>query len=103
MQRNVRTHVISFSISVLFSQRTHVNLIDLVKSEYLFPRFGFDTAENESSKVCQKVFRQLDRLSWDKHRYTMSYDDCCTAEKAANMPIPMFYLTPSLATDFSNF
>ena len=34
------------------------NLIDLVKS---FP--SFDTAENESFRVCQKVARQLERLS----------------------------------------
>ena len=37
-----------------------VNLVDLVKSfqtsiYYLFARFGFDTAENEPLKVCQKL------------------------------------------------
>ena len=50
----------------------NVDLIDLVKSfpysnEYLVAKYGFDTAENESSKVCQQVVRQLDRLSYDKY------------------------------------
>ena len=38
--------------------RRNVNLIDLVKSfskEYLVAKFGRDTAETDSSKVCQKV------------------------------------------------
>ena len=63
VQRNV--------ISVLFSQRSHVNLKDLVKS---FPmstymhllsiaKIGFDTAKHESFKVRQKVVRQFDRSS----------------------------------------
>ena len=30
--------------------------------EYLAAKFGFDLAENESSKVFQKVLRQLDRF-----------------------------------------
>ena len=30
---------------------------------FLVAKIGFDTAENESLKVCQKVVRQLDRLS----------------------------------------
>ena len=57
-------------------------LIDLVKS-FLIPqscwlqivaliqgiiRYSFLPSENESSKVCQKVFGQLDRLSQDKRR-----------------------------------
>ena len=50
------------------------NLIDLVKSfqnsnEYLVAKFGFNTEENESSKV-----GQLDRLSWTIHRRTLSGD-----------------------------
>ena len=37
-----------------------VNLVDLVKSfpssiYYLLAKFGFDTAENEPLKVCQKL------------------------------------------------
>ena len=32
-------------------------------NEHLFAEIGGDTAENESSKVCQKAVRQLDRLS----------------------------------------
>ena len=31
-----------------------------VSNEYLVAKFFFDTAESESSKVCQKVYRQLD-------------------------------------------
>ena len=39
-----------------------VNLVDLVKSfhasiYYLLARFGFDTAENGSLKVCQKLVK----------------------------------------------
>ena len=91
--------IISFSISVLFPQRTHASLIDLVESfptiniifspfsstllssllvfecrkildsnEYLVAKFDFDTAEKESSRVCQKIVRQLDRMIEDKHR-----------------------------------
>ena len=46
----------------------YVNLVDLVKNsnEYLFSKIGFDTAENESCEVCQKIVRQLDKLSQDK-------------------------------------
>ena len=41
--------------------QTFVNLVDLAKSfltsiiEYLFAKIGFDTAENEPLKVCQKL------------------------------------------------
>ena len=50
----------SFSISVIFSQKTHVTLIDRL----LVSKYGFDNkAENESSKVCQKVVSQSDGLS----------------------------------------
>ena len=46
-----------------------VNLVDLVKSfqtiansnEYLLPKFGFDTAENEPLKVCQKISQKLEQ------------------------------------------
>ena len=42
-----------------------VNLVDLVKSfqtsSYFKYKFGFDTAENEPLKVCQKLAR-----SWNK-------------------------------------
>ena len=31
-------------------------------------KFGFDTADHESSKVCHKLVRQLDILSLDEHR-----------------------------------
>ena len=69
--------IISFSISVLFSKRRiSVSLIDVVKrflnllfepdpysNEHLVVNFVFDAAENESSKACQKVLRQFDRLS----------------------------------------
>ena len=46
--------------SVLFSQRRiSVNIVDLVKSfrEYLLAKFGFDTTENGSLKVCKKLAR----------------------------------------------
>ena len=47
-----------------------MNLIDLSRpfqrvftnSNWLIAKIGVDTAENESSKVCQKVVRQFDRL-----------------------------------------
>ena len=47
-----------------FFQRTHVTMIDLVKSSpkgiyYLLAKISFDKAENEPSKVCQKAVRQL--------------------------------------------
>ena len=42
----------------------NVNPIDRSRqelfNEYLVPKVGFDTAENESSTVCQKAVRQLD-------------------------------------------
>ena len=74
----VHIFIISFSISVLFSQRTHVHLIDLVKSfptsiYYLPAKNGFDKAENEPSKVCQEIVKRLDRLSQTKHRHVSSY------------------------------
>jgi len=55
--------IISFSMSVLFSKRTHVYLLDLVKSfstsiDLQYLKFGFDQAENESLKVCHDVVRQ---------------------------------------------
>ena len=34
-----------------------------LSNESLVLKFGFDTAENESSKLCHTVVRQLDRLS----------------------------------------
>ena len=37
-------------------------------NKYLVASSGFDTAENVSSKVSQKVFGQLDRLSKYTHR-----------------------------------
>ena len=47
-----------------FLQRTHVNLMDLIKSfPTLLAKIGFDTAENESLTVFQKVVRLLDILS----------------------------------------
>ena len=41
------------------SERSYQEL----SNEYLVAKIGLDTAENESSKVCQKIVRQLDRLS----------------------------------------
>ena len=54
---------------------------DSYSNEYFAAKCGFETAEtlrtmryaihpseNKSSKVCQKVVRQLARLSWDKDR-----------------------------------
>ena len=54
--------------SLILEPWRNVNLIDLVKrcrkipyfNEYLVAKFGFDTAENQSSKVCQKVIRKLE-------------------------------------------
>ena len=46
--------------------KSHANLIDLVKSHPtsdLFAKIGVGAAESESSKVCQKVVRQLGRLN----------------------------------------
>ena len=45
-----------------------VHFVDLVKSfptsiYYILATVSFDTAEIESSKVCQQVVRQLDILS----------------------------------------
>ena len=47
---------------VLFSKKTHVNLVDLVKSfptsiYYLLAKIGFDRAENEPLSVCQTVVK----------------------------------------------
>ena len=44
-------------VTVLFSRRTHVNLVDLVKSfltiiSYLVAKIGFDTAVNGLLKGC---------------------------------------------------
>ena len=39
-------------------------------------RVGFDTTENESSKVCQKVVRQLDQLSKEERRWLPSLLPC---------------------------
>ena len=41
------------------SDRSREDLSD----EYLFAKTRFDTAENESSKVCHQVVRQSDELS----------------------------------------
>ena len=43
-----------------------VNLVNLVKSfqtsiSYLLAKFGFDTAENEPLKVCQKLEHKLEK------------------------------------------
>ena len=39
-----------------------------LSNECLVSNFGFDTAEDKSSKICEKVVRTLDRLSNDKQR-----------------------------------
>ena len=43
-----------------------------LSNEYLIANSGFDTAENESLKVCRKVVRQLDELSETIHRFQLS-------------------------------
>ena len=66
----MRRNVISFFIYNLGSflpkdacksDRSHQELflkLDPNSNEYLVANFGFDTAENESSKACQKAVRQ---------------------------------------------
>ena len=63
----VYTFSISFSISVLFSQKTHVNLVDRVKSflasiHYLLAKIGVDTAESEPSKVSNIIPTQANKF-----------------------------------------
>ena len=51
-----------------------------LSTEYLIAKFGFDTGKNESSGVCQKLVRQLDRLRYYNHRldvlgfFVIAYD-----------------------------
>ena len=58
---NMRKYLTKFSWNVEFGAvQKCVNLVDLVKSfqtsiYYLLAKFGFDTAENERLKVCQKI------------------------------------------------
>ena len=59
-------HLSKFSFSLSLSISLFLNLLfepDPYSNEYLLATFGFNRAENESPKVCQKVVRQLDRLS----------------------------------------
>ena len=51
---------------------THVNLIDLAKSFPIPTSIWLRNCEIESSKVCQKEVRQLDRLSEGNHRFRTS-------------------------------
>ena len=47
-------------LNIYFSNQIH-----LPKSILLpVSKFGFDTAENESPEVCQREFRQSDKLSY---------------------------------------
>ena len=53
--------MISFSISVLFSPKTHVNLVDLVQSfpTSILANIGVGTAENEPLKVLDYMQREV--------------------------------------------
>ena len=65
VKRNTTIYVliIPYSISFFFFQKTHVDLIDVVKSfptilhsnEYSLAKIDFDAAENESLIVCQAL------------------------------------------------
>ena len=44
-------------------------------TKYLLAKIGFDTVENESLKVCQKIVGQLDRLGETKHKLFLCF--CC--------------------------
>ena len=52
-------------LNFLMPVQKRVNLVDLVKSfetssfHNLLAKFGFDTAENEPLKVCQKIAKRL--------------------------------------------
>ena len=55
--------IISFSISVLFSQKTHTckscRSLQELSNEYLLAKFGVDTAENGPLKHCQKLEKKF--------------------------------------------